>query len=65
MLTTQKEPISIFNDPWEPYTDIEQYGQLTLSNVEFTTTNLCNMRVVIVLWAIHYKRKTPIYYRCH
>lgn len=44
MLTTQKEPISIFNDPWEPYTDIEQYGQLTLSNVEFTTTNLCNMR---------------------
>lgn len=44
MLTTQKEPISIFNDPWEPYTNIEQYGQLTLSNVEFTTTNLCNMR---------------------
>lgn len=44
MLTTQKEPISIFNDPWEPYIDIEQYGQLTLSNVEFTTTNLCNMR---------------------
>lgn len=44
MLTTKKEPISILNDPWEPYKDIEQYGQLTLSNVEFTTTNLCNMR---------------------
>ena len=31
-------------DPWEAYMDMEQHGQLTLSNVEFTTTNLCNMR---------------------
>ncbi|ARJ50144.1 radical SAM/CxCxxxxC motif protein YfkAB [Staphylococcus lutrae] len=44
MLTTQKDPISIMNDPWEPYTDIIENGQLTLSNVEFTTTHLCNMR---------------------
>lgn len=39
-----KKPISINNDPWEAYNDVEQYGDLTLSNIEFTTTNLCNMR---------------------
>ncbi|MGS0665123.1 radical SAM/CxCxxxxC motif protein YfkAB [Staphylococcus arlettae] len=39
-----KQPISINNDPWEAYTDIETHNQLTLSNIEFTTTNLCNMR---------------------
>lgn len=32
------------NDQWEAYRDIEQYGKLTLSNIEFTTTVLCNMR---------------------
>lgn len=31
-------------DPWEAYLDIEQFGKLTLSNIEFTTTYLCNMR---------------------
>lgn len=31
-------------DPWESYLDIDKYGKLTLSNIEFTTTNLCNMR---------------------
>lgn len=31
-------------DNWEPYHDIDQYGKLTLSNIEFTTTHLCNMR---------------------
>ncbi|MEK4425545.1 radical SAM/CxCxxxxC motif protein YfkAB [Solibacillus sp. FSL K6-1523] len=31
-------------DPWEAYLDIEKHGQMTLSNIEFTTTNLCNMR---------------------
>ncbi|KKB42038.1 radical SAM/CxCxxxxC motif protein YfkAB [Bacillus thermotolerans] len=31
-------------DPWESYVDIEQTGRLQLSNVEFTTTTLCNMR---------------------
>jgi radical SAM/CxCxxxxC motif protein YfkAB len=31
-------------DPWEAYLDIEQYGKLQLSNIEFTTTTLCNMR---------------------
>lgn len=31
-------------DNWEPYQDIDKYGKLTLSNIEFTTTTLCNMR---------------------
>lgn len=31
-------------DPWEAYLDVTQYGKLTLTNVEFTTTTLCNMR---------------------
>lgn len=31
-------------DEWEPYYDIDRYGKLTLSNIEFTTTTLCNMR---------------------
>lgn len=31
-------------DPWESYLDIKDHGQLTLSNIEFTTTYLCNMR---------------------
>ncbi|OIJ13566.1 radical SAM/CxCxxxxC motif protein YfkAB [Anaerobacillus alkalilacustris] len=31
-------------DAWEAYLDVEQHGQPTLSSIEFTTTNLCNMR---------------------
>lgn len=37
-------PITTSFDPWEAYLDIEQYGQMMLTNVEFTTTTLCNMR---------------------
>lgn len=37
-------PITPLDDPWEAYMDVEQYGEMTLSNIEFTTTNLCNMR---------------------
>ncbi|WP_018661695.1 radical SAM/CxCxxxxC motif protein YfkAB [Heyndrickxia acidiproducens] len=36
--------ISPENDPWEAYMDVKEYGHLTLSNIEFTTTTLCNMR---------------------
>jgi radical SAM/CxCxxxxC motif protein YfkAB len=32
------------HDPWEAYMDMEQYGKLQLSNIELTTTVLCNMR---------------------
>ncbi|MFY0760586.1 radical SAM/CxCxxxxC motif protein YfkAB [Metabacillus dongyingensis] len=38
------QPITPSYDPWEAYLDIKQYGKLTLTNVEFTTTTLCNMR---------------------
>jgi radical SAM/CxCxxxxC motif protein YfkAB len=38
------QPITPSYDPWEAYLDIEQYGELQLTNVEFTTTTLCNMR---------------------
>ncbi|KYD03608.1 radical SAM/CxCxxxxC motif protein YfkAB [Saccharococcus caldoxylosilyticus] len=38
------QPITPSYDPWEAYLDVEQYGELQLTNVEFTTTALCNMR---------------------
>lgn len=41
---TVKQRITTTFDPWEAYMDVEQHGQLTLSNIEFTTTTLCNMR---------------------
>ena len=47
MITNQKkvlQPISTSHDPWEAYNDIEQFGKQQLTNIEFTTTNLCNMR---------------------
>lgn len=31
-------------DPWEAYMDVEEYGKNILTNVEFTTTTICNMR---------------------
>ncbi|WP_273128394.1 radical SAM/CxCxxxxC motif protein YfkAB [Bacillus weihaiensis] len=37
-------PITTSFDPWEAYMDVEQYGKMTLTNIEFTTTTLCNMR---------------------
>ncbi|TDM30095.1 radical SAM/CxCxxxxC motif protein YfkAB [Macrococcoides canis] len=39
-----KDKISIHNDPWEAYNDVEKFGETKLSNIEFTTTTLCNMR---------------------
>ncbi|WP_053365649.1 radical SAM/CxCxxxxC motif protein YfkAB [Bacillus sp. FJAT-27245] len=42
MLTKQKMTPQF--DPWEAYLDIEQYGKPMLTNIEFTTTTLCNMR---------------------
>ena len=37
-------PITTSFDPWEAYLDVKEYGRMTLTNVEFTTTTLCNMR---------------------
>lgn len=42
--TLYTAPISPSNDPWEAYHDMEMYGHLELTNVELTTTTLCNMR---------------------
>ncbi|OES45612.1 radical SAM/CxCxxxxC motif protein YfkAB [Domibacillus iocasae] len=39
-----KKMISPAFDPWESYIDIDQVGDARLSNIEFTTTTLCNMR---------------------
>ncbi|TDM00755.1 radical SAM/CxCxxxxC motif protein YfkAB [Macrococcus carouselicus] len=39
-----KQPISPQFDPWEAYNEVEKYGTNKLSNIEFTTTTLCNMR---------------------
>ena len=45
MTTKVTQPlITPLNDPWEAYMDVEEYGEMTLSNIEFTTTNMCNMR---------------------
>lgn len=38
------KPITPNYDPWEAYLDQQEYGKFALTNVEFTTTNLCNMR---------------------
>lgn len=42
--TTLPKKMSIEHDPWEAYLDVEEHGGITLSNIEFTTTTLCNMR---------------------
>ncbi|WP_394137908.1 radical SAM/CxCxxxxC motif protein YfkAB [Cytobacillus oceanisediminis] len=43
-MNTELLPITTKHDPWEAYMDIDQHGELRLSNIEFTTTVLCNMR---------------------
>ena len=40
----EKKKIAPNFDPWESYIDMAEHGKLTLSNIEFTTTYLCNMR---------------------
>lgn len=44
MKTDSMKKIAPSYDPWEAYMDMDQYGKLTLTNIEFTTTYLCNMR---------------------
>ncbi|MFD1851706.1 radical SAM/CxCxxxxC motif protein YfkAB [Oceanobacillus bengalensis] len=45
MYTSEKyETMTPSKDPWEAYLDVEEYGEMTLSNIEFTTTTMCNMR---------------------
>lgn len=63
MIISNKSPISINNDPWEAYNDILEHNQLTLSNIEFTTTNLCNMRCSHCAVGYTYKLKILILFR--
>ncbi|MBY0098725.1 radical SAM/CxCxxxxC motif protein YfkAB [Mesobacillus maritimus] len=44
MSLSTKKPISPAHDPWEAYLDITQFQKPVLSNIELTTTTLCNMR---------------------
>ncbi len=44
MTSIIKKQITPKYDPWEAYLDIEEYKSLHLTNIEFTTTTLCNMR---------------------
>ncbi|CAM3448535.1 radical SAM/CxCxxxxC motif protein YfkAB [Marinicrinis lubricantis] len=37
-------PVSPANDPWDPIYSLRKYGKHTLTSVEMTVTNLCNMR---------------------
>ncbi len=41
---TYSRKITPENDPWEAYLDVTEYGKMVLSNIEFTTTTICNMR---------------------
>lgn len=41
---TKMKKITPAFDPWEAYMDVEEYGGMRLSNIELTTTTLCNMR---------------------
>ncbi|PSL43600.1 radical SAM/CxCxxxxC motif protein YfkAB [Salsuginibacillus halophilus] len=44
MISSTFSPITPSNDPWEAYDDIRTFGAPTLTNIEVTTTKLCNMR---------------------
>lgn len=44
MISLKKKINTPAFDAWEAYTDVNRFGNMQLSSVEFTTTNLCNMR---------------------
>ena len=43
-MISEKKKLTPQYDPWEAYMDVQEYGKLTLTNIEFTTTYLCNLR---------------------
>lgn len=43
-VTTKAALLSPENDPWDPIRSLRQYGKHTLTSVEFTVSNMCNMR---------------------
>lgn|SRR5690554_367080 len=56
---TTLEKITPKHDPWEAYLDVKEHGKLVLSNVEFTTTYLCNMRCAHCAVGYTLKTKDP------
>nr|WP_170138877.1 hypothetical protein [Oceanobacillus chungangensis] len=42
--TSKFKTITPAYDPWEAYMDVEEYWEMNLTNIEFTTTYMCNMR---------------------
>lgn len=42
--TVVRKPLSPEYDPWDPIRSLRHYGRHVLTSVEFTVTNLCNMR---------------------
>ena len=58
-MTTLKE-ITPSYDPWEAYLDVEKHGGLTLTNIEFTTTTLCNMRCAHCAVGYTLQTKDPV-----
>ncbi|GAK01346.1 thioredoxin-like oxidoreductase [Geomicrobium sp. JCM 19055] len=56
---THHQPITPQNDPWEAYEDLQLFGQSTLTNIEFTTTTLCNMRCEHCAVGYMLQRKDP------
>ncbi|MBY9080383.1 radical SAM/CxCxxxxC motif protein YfkAB [Paenibacillus sp. HN-1] len=42
--TSQLRELSPDYDPWDPIVSLRKYGRHTLTSVEMTVTNLCNMR---------------------
>lgn len=42
--TVVLQPLSPQYDPWDPLRSLRRYGRHVLTSVEFTVTNLCNMR---------------------
>lgn len=42
--TEKKQNMTPLHDPWEAYMDVKEFGEMRLTNIEFTTTVMCNMR---------------------
>lgn len=43
-MTTMNLLKTLQKDPWESYLNMKEFGEYRLTNIEFTTTYLCNMR---------------------
>lgn len=54
-----KQPVSIYNDPWESYNDVKEHGQLTLSNINLQQQIFVICVVATVQLVILYKLSTP------